>query len=66
MLVSVLAEATIHNETGVTAIPLDFPGNELEGCVHTLKGNYRKRAAQEFIRLLSESLAVKERQNAWI
>lgn len=66
MLVSVLAEATIHNESGIKAIHLDFPENELAGCVHTLRGTYRKRAAQEFIRLLSESMAVRERQNDWI
>ncbi len=65
-LVSVLAEATIHNEKGVKAIPLDIPDNEMAGCVHTLKGSYRKRSMQEFVRLLSESMAVKERQNAWI
>lgn len=65
-LVSVLAEATIHNERGVVAVPLDFPGNEMAGCVHTLRGTYRKRAMQEFIRLLSDSLAVRERQNAWL
>ena len=66
MLVSVLAEATIHNESGVKAIPLDIPDNEMAGCVHTLKDAYRKRSMQEFIRLLSESIAVRERQNAWI
>lgn len=38
MLVSVLAEATIHNESGIKAIHLDFPENELAGCVHTLRG----------------------------
>ncbi len=65
-LVSVLAEATIHNEVGVKAIPLDFPDNEMSGCVHTLKNSYRKHSAQEFIRLLSESIAVKERQTSWI
>lgn len=66
MLVSVLAEASIHNEPGIKAIPLDFPENEMEGCVHTLKGSYHKRAAREFIKLLSESLAVRDRQNAWL
>ncbi len=64
--VSVLAEATIHNETGVKAIPLDIPDNEMSGCVHTLKDTYHKKSMLEFIRLLNESLAVKERQNAWI
>lgn len=66
MFVSVLAEATIHNETGVKAIPLDIPDNEMSGCVHTLKDTYHKKSMLEFVRLLNESLAVKERQNAWI
>lgn len=66
MLVSVLAEATIHNESGVKAIPLDLPENEMAGCVHILKDTYRKKSMQEFIRMLGESLAVKERQNAWL
>lgn len=65
-LVSVLAEATIYNETGVKAIPLDIPANEMEGCVHTLKDTYRKRSMQEFVKFLSKSVAVRERQNAWI
>lgn len=66
MLVSVLAEASIHNETGVKAIPLDVPENEMTGCVHLLKGTYRKKSMVEFMHMLSESIAVKERQNSWI
>ena len=65
-LVTVLAEASIHNETGICAVPLDIPENEMTGCVHTLRASYRKRSMQEFIRMLSESLAVRERQKAWI
>ena len=65
-LVTVLAEATLHNERGVRAIPLDVPGNEMEGCVHTLKGSYHKRSMQEFLRLLSDSMAIRERVNAWL
>lgn len=65
-LVSVLAEGTIHNESGVKAIRLDFPDNEMSGCVHTLKGSYRKRSMQEFIRILTDSIAVRERRTAWI
>lgn len=64
--VTVLAEASIHNESGVKAIPRSIPNNEMAGCVHILKESYRKHSMQEFIRLLSESIAVKERQNAWI
>lgn len=66
MLVTVLAEATIHNETGVKAVPLDIPENEMAGCVHILKDTYRKKSMQEFIRMLGDSIAVKERQNAWL
>lgn len=65
-LVSVLAEATIHNEPGVKAIPLSFPDNEMAGCVHTLKDGYRKKSMAIFIKLLSESVAVSERRNAWL
>lgn len=65
-LVTVLAEATIHNEQGVVAVPLSLRSGEMAGCVHTLRDAYRKRSMIEFIRMLSESLAVRERQNAWI
>lgn len=65
-MVTVLAEASIHNETGVKAIPLDFPGNEMVGCVHALKDTYRKRSMLEFVRMLSESMAVRERLRDWL
>lgn len=65
-LVTILSEATIHNEPGVKAIPLDVPENEMEGCVHMLKNVYRKHSALEFIRLLSESNAVRERVREWL
>lgn len=65
-LVTVLAEATIHNESGVKAIPLEDPVNEMTGGIHILKDSYRKKSMQEFIRLLTDSLAVKERRNDWI
>lgn len=65
-LVTVLAEDSVYNEREVKAIPLDFPENEMVGCVHILKDTYHKHSMKEFVRLLSESLAVKERQNSWI
>lgn len=65
-LVTVLAEDSIYNEREVKAIPLAVPGNEMTGCVHVLKDTYHKHSMKEFIRLLSESIALKERQNAWI
>ena len=65
-LVTVLAEDSIYNEHDVKAVPLDVPDNEMVGCVHILKDTYHKQSMKEFIRLLSESLAVKKRQNSWI
>lgn len=65
-LVTVLAEATIHNASGVKAVRIDAPEVELEGCVHTLRGTYRKRSMLEFVRMLGESLAVRERREAWL
>lgn len=64
--VTVLAEDSIYNEGDVKAIPLDVPENEMAGCVHILKDTYHKNSMKEFVRLLSESLAVKKRQNSWI
>lgn len=65
-LVTVLAEDSIYNERDVKAVPLDVPDNEMVGCVHILKDSYHKQSMQEFVRLLTESLAVKKRQNSWI
>lgn len=64
-LVTVLAEATIHNARGVKAIRLDVPANEMDGCVHMLKNVYRKHAALKFIAMLKESQAIKERVKGW-
>lgn len=64
-LLTILAEATVYNESGVKAIPLDLPSNEMDGCVHMLRDSYRKHSALEFIRLLKESNAVRERVRDW-
>lgn len=65
-MVTVLAEDSVYNEREVRAIPIDAPGNEMSGCVHVLKDTYHKFSMREFIRMLSESIAVKQRQNGWI
>ncbi len=65
-LVTVLAEDSIYNEHDVKAVPLAVPANEMAGCVHVLKDTYHKQSMREFVRLLSESLAVKQRQNSWL
>lgn len=65
-LVTVLAEDSIYDVRDVKAVPIDVPGNEMTGCVHILKDTYRKHSMQEFIRILTESFAVKRLQNNWI
>lgn len=65
-LVTILAEDSIYNEHDVRALPLDVPENEMVGCVHILKDAYHKKSMKEFVRMLSESIAVKNRQNSWI
>ena len=64
-LVTVLAEATIYSESGLRALPLDLRDTEMDGCVHMLRGAYRKHSALEFIRMLKESNAVRERLGDW-
>lgn len=65
-LITVLAEASVHNVPGVKAVPIDVPDNEMVGCVHTLSDTYRKRSMREFVMMLGNSIAVKERANSWI
>lgn len=65
-LVTVLAEDSIYDVRDVKAVPIDVPDNQMAGCVHILKGTYRKHSMHEFIRILTESIAVKRLQNNWI
>lgn len=65
-LVTILAEDSIYDVRGVKAVPIDVPDNQMAGCVHILKGAYRKHSMQEFIRILTESIAVKRLRNNWI
>lgn len=57
-LITVLAEATIHDEDGLVAVPLEVANNDMEGCIHLLKQAYVKNSAREFCRLLSQSRAI--------
>ncbi len=65
-LVTFLSEATLYNRDNLVAIPLDASGTQMEGCVHTLKQSYRKRAVDEFLRILRQSNAVMVRANNWL
>ena len=50
--VTVLAASTVIGEKGICAIPIDLPEAVMEGCIHTLKNEYTKNAAREFIKML--------------
>ena len=65
-LVTVLAEDSIYDARDVRAVPINVPDNQMSGCVHILKETYRKHSMQEFIRILTESIAVKRLQNNWV
>lgn len=53
--VTILSESTVIDERGLVAVPLDVPGNDMEGCIHVLKNSYVKASAKEFIRMLGSS-----------
>lgn len=65
-LVTILSEATIHDNPDVCAIPIDTGNAPMAGCIHMLHGAYRKHSATEFMRMLCESDAVRERRNSWV
>ena len=65
-LVTVLAEDSIYGVSDVKAVPINVPDNQMSGCVHILKETYRKHSMQEFVRVLTESIAIKRFQNNWI
>ena len=65
-LVTILAENSIYDVCDMKAVPINVADNQMSGCVHILKESYRKHSMQEFIRILTESLAVKRFQNNWI
>ena len=56
-----LLSSTVLQSNEMRAIPFDVPQNIMEGCVHTLQKSYRKRAAEEFIKILRESVSIMTR-----
>lgn len=65
-IVSILTEATLHGHDGIRHIPLNVKGSDMAGCVHMLKNSYRKHPASAFLKLLSESNAVRQRVSEWL
>lgn len=56
--VTVLSESTIIHESGLKSVRLDCRSNEMEGCIHFLRGTYLKRSAREFMVMLGQSCTV--------
>lgn len=65
-MITILSQAALYHNDALVAVPLDNPPIQMEGCVHTLRKTYRKRAAEEFIRILGQSNAVMVRANNWL
>ena len=65
-LVTILSEAVIHGMPHLKAIPFDVEGNSMIGCVHTLRNSYRKRATEEFVKILRESESMKRKATQWL
>lgn len=64
-LITVLAGASVAQEKELVAVPIEGDGVRMEGSVHMLKEDYRKEAAKEFVRILSETNMVKQRMTEW-
>lgn len=56
--VTVLAESTIIDETGLRAVPISVPSGRMEGCIHVLRDGYMKNSTQEFLQMLNQCTAV--------
>lgn len=59
---TVLSSASIQSHDYLRAIPIDAEHNLMEGSFHILKGAYKKKSAKEFIRILCETEAVRQRR----
>lgn len=59
---TVLSSASIQSHDYLKAIPIEAEHNLMEGSFHILKGAYKKKSAKEFIRILCETDAVRQRR----
>ena len=54
LLVTLLSQATVGNQKGITSVPLDILDCTMEGCYHIRKDSYMKRSTKEFLRILCQ------------
>lgn len=64
--VTVLSSASIETYPELCAIPIDEPEATMTGSFHILKESYKKEATKEFIRMLCETNAIKDKLHSWI
>ncbi len=64
-LLTMLSEASIRGRDLLKAVPLDFPDNRMQGCVHTLKRVFHKRSAEVFVKMLRDSNIIQELSGKW-
>lgn len=57
--ITVLAGGTIHLHSSLKAVKLEFPNNNVQACIHTLKDNFRKRSCDILIEQLRNSERVR-------
>ncbi len=65
-LVTVLSSASIETYPELRAIPIDEPEATMTGSFHILKESYKKEATKEFIRMLCETNAIKDKMHSWL
>jgi LysR family cyn operon transcriptional activator len=63
--VTVLSETVLLEHQGLTTIYIDDAECNMEGCLHFCANRYRKRSTEEFIRLLSDTKALR-RSQLWL
>lgn len=54
-MATVLSQATVAHEKGISVLTLDHKGTSMEGSFHVLRNSYMKRSTKEFLRLLCEN-----------
>lgn len=53
-LVTLVSSLAAYYRTNLVAVPLESGGHEMLGCVHRLKGAYRKRSSEAFLETLRD------------
>lgn len=65
LFLTVLSGSTVDSEQDLVAIPIDEEGSRMEGSCQMLKEDYRKEAAKEFVKILSEKVIIKNKLDDW-